>query len=252
MSTPITQARIAMWSGPRNISTALMRAFENRPDCVVIDEPFYAHYLKETGIEHPGREAVLKSQPTSAQDVVKQLLAPLPPGQTLQYQKQMSHHLLPTVPRDWLEGVTHCFLLRDPRAMIASYVRTRPEITLADIGIEQLSNLFFEVTEATGKPPVVVDSDDLLRDPERMLRALCRKLDIRFYPEMLRWPKGPRESDGAWAPWWYKNVERSTGFEPRPAFEGKLPPELEAIAEQATELQEKLTAYKINAESPRS
>ncbi len=248
MSTPLTQARIAMWSGPRNISTALMRAFENRPDCTVVDEPFYAHYLKETGIEHPGREAVLRSQPISAKAVAQQLLAPLPQDRPLQYQKQMSHHLLPSVPRDWMKQVTHCFLLRDPRAMIASYVRTRPEITLSDIGIAQLSGLFFQVAEEQGKPPVVMDSDDLLRDPERMLRALCHRLDIRFYPEMLSWPEGPRDSDGAWAPWWYKNVERSTGFEPRPAFDGTLPAELEVIAEQAVELQEKMAVYKINAE----
>lgn len=245
MSSRDAQVRIAMWSGPRNISTALMRAFENRPDCTVVDEPFYAHYLQETGIRHPGHEVVLKSQPTCAAAVAEQLLAPLPQGQPLQYQKQMSHHLLPSVPTGWMKKVRHCFLLRDPRAMIASYVRTRPEISLADIGIAQLSQLFFQVKDEAGKPPVVVDSDDLLRDPERMLRALCSRLDIRFYPEMLRWPEGPRDSDGAWAPWWYKNVERSTGFEPRPAFVGILPPELEAIAEQAIELQSKMAAFKI-------
>lgn len=237
--------RIAMWSGPRNISTALMRSFENRPDCMVVDEPFYACYLHHTGLDHPGRQEVLESQPIDPDRVIKALMRPLPPGTRLQYQKQMTHHLPADAGHDWMAQIDHCFLLRDPRAMVASYVKTRPDVSFEDLGIAQMHELFCYLVDRTGKAPLVIDSDDLLAAPEPMLRALCARLGVSFLPEMLAWPAGPRPSDGVWAPWWYSKVEKSTGFEARPTFNGQLSEREEDIAERAAQLQEPLTQYKI-------
>lgn len=242
--------RVAMWSGPRNISTALMRSFENRPDCVVVDEPFYACYLKQTGLDHPGRDLVLESQSADAGDILQTMMAPLARGITVQYQKHMGHHLLPDMPTGWLKDVTSCFLLRDPRAMIASYVKTRPDIALRDLGIIQLADVFERVADHIGRPPLVIDSDDLLAAPEQMLRLLCARIGIGFTENMLAWPAGPRDTDGAWAPWWYRNVEKSTGFEKRHPFAGTLPPDLEEIAVQAMHVQDRLARYKIDWRDP--
>lgn len=245
MADAMENRRIAMWSGPRNISTALMRSFENRPDCIVVDEPFYAYYLSRTGLDHPGFDQILASQPTSSDGVLERLTAPLPDGISVQYQKQMSHHILPDTPTEWIHSVTNCFLLREPRAMIASYAKTRATVTLADIGVAQLVDLFHCVADRLGTAPVVIDSDDLLAAPKDMLSLLCARLGIDFVPEMLSWPKGRRDSDGVWAPHWYKNVEASRGFESRAPFEGQLKPEYEAVAQEAICLQNKLAKYKL-------
>ncbi len=235
-----------MWSGPRNISTALMRSFENRHDCLVVDEPLYARYLHKTGLNHPGREAVLASQPLAADAIIEALMAPLPKDVSLQYQKHMSHHFLPDTPADWLKDVTSCFLLRDPKAMIASYVKSRPDVTLSDLGLPQLADLFDRVADQSDTVPMVIDSDDLLAAPDKMLKLICDRLGIAFSPKMLAWPIGPRDSDGAWAPWWYERVEKSSGFETRKPFEGSLPPEHEEIAEQAMILHRRLSGYKLS------
>ncbi len=234
-----------MWSGPRNISTALMRAFENRQDCTVVDEPFYAYYLHETQLEHPGRDKVLASQPAAAQAVIDQLMAPLEGGVHVQYQKQMSHHILAETPLGWLSGVHHCFLLREPAAMIASYVKSRAEVCLDDMGILQLEKLYNYVADKTEVTPLVIDSDDLLNNPANMLSAICERIGIPYTEAMLSWPAGPRDTDGAWAPWWYKNVEKSTKFEIRKPFNGKLPAELQRIADAAQPAYERLSAHKL-------
>jgi len=237
--------RIAMWSGPRNISTALMRSFENRSDCVVVDEPFYAHYLGKTGIEHPGQDAVLASQSQDANEVIAGLMAPLAAGKQVQYQKQMSHHILPDVSLEWARGIHNCFLLREPRAMIASYVKQRADPTLDDLGYRQLAEIHDFVAGAEKIAPIVIDSDDLLFDPPAVLRALCERLDIPFEQAMLAWPRGKRASDGAWAPWWYANVEKSTAFENRPRFGGSLPHHLEGLAKQAMPYYDWLARHKV-------
>lgn len=212
---------------------------------MVVDEPFYAYYLAETGLDHPGRDLVLESQPTDAQAVAKALTAALPAGKSVQYQKHMSHHILPDTPTGWIDGVVNCFLLRDPRAMIASYVKSRPDVTLDDLGLPQLLRLFEETSERTGKAPVVIDSDDLLVAPEAMLRALCGRVGISFESDMLAWPAGPRETDGVWAPWWYASVEKSTGFEPRPRTAPALPQELAPLAAAAMPYYEQLAQHKL-------
>jgi Sulfotransferase domain len=240
----VTEAvRIAMWSGPRTVSTALMRAWENRPDTVVADEPLYAFYLERTRLDHPGRDAVIASQPTDWQTVLARLTsAPLPPGATISYAKHMTHHLLPEVDRAALAPLRHAHLIRDPRELLASYARVRAEPTVDDLGIRQQAEIF----EAFGGP--VVDSRDLLTDPEGILSQLCQALDVPFDPCMLSWPPGPRDSDGVWAPYWYDRVHSSTGFAPyrRPA--GPLPARLEPLAERCLPYFEQLYRYRISGQ----
>jgi hypothetical protein len=205
--------RIAMWSGPRTLSTALLRSFANRSDTVGVDEPFYAHYLASTGAQHPGRDEVMASQPVEPAAVVAQLLAPLPAGKSVHYQKHMAHHLLPSVPRDWLGRVRNAFLLRDPANVITSYTRVVADATPFDLGAPQLVELFEDERARLGAIPPVIDSDDLLRNPRGVLTKLCAHLGIPFSEAQLAWAPGPRRFDGVWARYWYANVERSTGFE---------------------------------------
>ncbi len=201
-----------MWSGPRNISTAMMRAFENRADCAVIDEPFYAHYLHRTGMDHPGRDEIVERGETDWRNVVETLTGPVPDAKPVFYQKHMTHHMLPHIEHEWFDKVRHVFLIRDPRAVLASYLKSRPRATIEDIGVPQQAALFDEVTASIGAPPVI-DADEFLQRPEAHLRALCAALGIAFTPSMLHWPAGPRDSDGIWAPYWYDAVRKSTGFE---------------------------------------
>jgi hypothetical protein len=238
--------RLAMWSGPRNVSTAFMRSWENRPDTVVVDEPFYAHYLLATGVDHPGRAEVLAHHETDWRRVVESLLAPLPPGVMVFYQKQMSHHLLPHMGREWLGSVTHAFLVRDPAPMLASLDEKLGNFELEATGLPQQVEIFDFVRRSTGRVPPVVDAADLMAAPEPMLRALCSSLGIPFSECMLSWPAGPRATDGVWAKYWYERVERSTGFEPAeaaavPQLRGRLA-ELEA---QCRPLYEHLRAHRL-------
>ncbi len=206
--------RLAMWSGPRNVSTALMRAWGNRDDTLVVDEPFYAHYLAVTGLEHPGRDEVLEHHEQDWRRVVESLLAPLPPGVAILYQKQMSHHLLPGMGREWLGEMTHAFLIRDPRPMLASLGDRLGRFDLEATGLPQQVEIFEYVRRSTGKVPAVVDAAELRAAPGPVLQALCERLAVPYSPRMLRWPPGSRATDGVWARYWYQRVERSTGFEP--------------------------------------
>ncbi len=222
--------RIAMWSGPRNISTAMMRAWENREDCVVIDEPFYAHYLKETGIDHPGREEVLAGQENDWQKVVEELLGPVPEDKEIFYQKHMTHHLLPGMGRSWLDNLAHAFLIRDPLEVVASYVQKREEVTPKDIGVHQQAEIFQFIESIFAAAPPVIDAKDVLMNPERSLKALCSAIRVPFDKDMLSWPPGRRESDGVWASYWYANVEKSTGFQPYEPKTVEISDELRAVA----------------------
>jgi hypothetical protein len=234
-------ARIAMWSGPRTLSTALMRSFENRPDTVVVDEPLYAYYLARSGVDHPGRDEILASMPTDWRTVLTQLAqAPLPPGASVYYQKHMTHHLLAEIDRAALAGLSHAFLIRDPRQLLASYARVRSKPVLADLGLAQQVEIF----RAFGGP--VIDSADILRAPRAALEALCDALGIRFDPAMLSWPTGPRPSDGVWARHWYDSVWSSTGFGPyREPADDDLPGELEPLAAQCQPFYDELAAQRL-------
>jgi hypothetical protein len=223
-----------MWSGPRNVSTALMRSFGARPDTLVVDEPLYAHYLAVTGLDHPARDEVLASQPVDWAEAVAGLLAPLPPGVTVHYQKHMAHHLLPEVGRDWLGKVSNAFLIRDPAHVVASYAKVRGEPTLADLGYAQQVEIF----RAYGGP--VVDAADLLGDPPAVLSGLCAALGIEYGEAMLSWPPGRRETDGVWAPHWYASVERSTGFAPYDPSPVEVPDRLRWLVDAAQPYYEEL------------
>nr|BFE65656.1 branched chain amino acid aminotransferase [Dactylosporangium thailandense] len=228
-----------MWSGPRNISTALMRSFGARPDTVVVDEPLYAHYLAETGLDHPGREAILGSQPRRWPDAVAGLLAPV--DAAVFYQKHMTHHLLPMIGRDWLAEVSNAFLIRDPAHVVASYAKVRGEPTLEDLGYPQQVEIF----RAFGGP--VVDAADVLRDPAGTLGALCAALGLAWDPAMLAWPAGRRDTDGVWAPHWYAAVERSTGFAPYDPRPAEVPAHLEPLVARARPLYEELATVALRA-----
>jgi hypothetical protein len=199
--------RLAVWSGPRNISTALMRSWENRPDCRVVDEPLYAYYLAETGLNHPAREEVIAAGERSWRAVVDELTAPV---DGIYYQKHMTHHLIPQLPRDWIGSLTNVLLIRDPAEVVASYVRSRADVEAEDIGLVQQGELYDQL----GRVTPVIDAADFLRDPEGYLRWLCDHVEVDFTPAMLHWAAGPRSSDGVWAPHWYSAVRASTGFEP--------------------------------------
>jgi hypothetical protein len=218
----VTVTRIAMWSGPRTISTALMRAWENRPDTTVVDEPFYACYLATTGIEHPGRDDILAAQSRNWREVAAELTA----GDVttaIHYQKQMTHHMTPDIDLGALEGLLHAHLIRDPARLIASYARVRAEPTAEDLGLDRQLELY----ERFGGP--VIDADDVLHDPRGVLGALCAALGVPWDERMLAWPAGPRDTDGVWAPHWYASVRASTGFGPPPAAEPAVPSRLEGL-----------------------
>ena len=197
-----------MWSGPRNISTAMMRAWENRSDTVVVDEPLYSPYLSRTGLDHPARDEVIASQPSSYDEAVAGLSAPLPDGRSVHYAKHMTHHLLPDDEIGWVHDFRNILLIRDPAEVVASYVKSREACEPDDIGLLQQIRLFAEL----GGTPPVIDAADFLRAPEGHLRWICDWLGIEFTPSMLSWPPGPRDSDGVWAPHWYDAVWASTGF----------------------------------------
>lgn len=236
--------RIAMWSGPRNLSTALMRSWENRPDTMVLDEPLYAHYLAHTGLHHPGRDEIVAAGPARAEAAVAQCVAPLPQGITVSYQKHMSHHLLDHLDRDWLDQLRHVLLIRHPVEVLASYTQVRDEVTLADIGLPQQ-------VELADRAELVIDAADFLTDPPTYLGELCRRVGVAFTPElaqaMLSWPPGRRDSDGCWARYWYGAVESSTGFRPppdpgsRPGVDD-LPSSLRPLAREALDLYHQLAA----------
>jgi hypothetical protein len=236
--------RIAMWSGPRNISTAMMRSFEARGDTAVTDEPFYAAYLQRTGIDHPLRDEVIASQSIDSREVAATLVGPVPGGKPIWYQKHMTLHLLEGLERDWMSQVQNAFLIRDPPAVLASYAAKRTHVTLSDLGFVQQRRLFEREAERLGAPPPVVDAADILANPARTLERLCRALGIVYTPSMLGWPRGPRPTDGVWAPAWYQSVERSTGFESR-GLESVdvLPPTLQRLADEAQPHYEALKAY---------
>jgi hypothetical protein len=223
--------RVAMWSGPRNISTAMMRAWGNRADCVVVDEPLYAHYLVATGKEHPGREETIRAGQTDWRKVVAELTGPIPGGKRVYFQKHMTHHLLPGMEREWLGALTNCFLIRQPREVLASYSKVIEAPTLDDLGFPQQTEIFSWVKERTGHTPPVVDAEDVLRDPRRMLSLLCEAIGVDFQEAMLTWPAGKRATDGVWAKYWYGEVEKSTGWRPYQAKSAELPDRLRALCD---------------------
>jgi len=231
--------RIAMWSGPRNLSTAMMYAFGNRADFAIWDEPFYAPYLAATGIDHPMLAEILAAHETDPDKVAARCIGSIPGGKPHFYMKHMPLHMIEGFPLDWAAECVNVHLLRHPARVVASYAAKRENPTLDDIGFRQQVELFQRF------PGPVIDSADIREDPEGMLRALCAEIGLDFDPAMLHWPAGPRAEDGIWAAHWYGAVHRSTGFAgaegPLPGLNGPAA----ALAEAALPYYEELAARRI-------
>jgi hypothetical protein len=237
--------KIAMWSGPRNLSTALMYSFAARPDCAASDEPFYAAYLSATGIDHPMRAEVIASQPTDPAQVAAVCTGPNPNGKQYWYQKHMTMHMVPAFDRGFLRHMTNAFLIRHPARVIASYTQKRESPTLHDLGFTQQADLHDQVAQMTGSAPPVISAETIRQDPHAALGKLCAALGIPFLPQMLSWLPGPKAVDGAWAAHWYNAVHASTGFG-RP--EGPLPaldPTGQRLLDQAMPHYDRLAALAI-------
>jgi hypothetical protein len=236
--------RLCLWSGPRNVSTALMYAFAQRRDTRVLDEPLYAHYLRVSGAQHPGRDDVLRAMEQDGAKVVRDVVLG-PCDRPVLFQKHMAHHLV-DLDRSFLARTVNVLLVRDPAEVAVTLSRQLPEPTLRDVGLATQSELFDEL-RALGQKPPVLDARETLLDPERVLRELCRRVGLEWEPAMLAWPAGPRPFDGVWAPHWYDAVHRSTGFEPYRPKREPIPDRLRPLIEQCRPHYERLLAAAIKA-----
>lgn len=237
--------RIAMWSGPRNISTAMMRAWENRSDCAVRDEPFYACYLAATGLDHPMRAEVIAAGETDWDRVAAACATDA--AAPVVFQKHMAQHMIAAAPTGWMAACRHAFLIRPPEEVAPSFARAWDGIRPEALGFARQAELFAAVAEREGRAPPVVEAGDVLADPAGMLRALCAALGVGFDPAMLAWPAGPRDSDGVWAAHWYAAVRASTGFA-RPehrAPPAPLPAPLAAVVEACRPHYETMRAHRL-------
>lgn len=234
-----------MWSGPRNISTAVMRSWESRGDTFVSDEPFYAHYLAATDVEHPGRDEIISGGETDWRKVVTWLTGPVPGGKWIFYQKHMTHHLLPDMHGDWLDALQHAFLIRSPEETLISLSKVVSEPRLEDTGLPQQLDLFERTRTASGEAPPVIDARDVLERPHEMLRKLCGALGVEFTTAMLSWPAGPRATDGVWAQYWYEAVEASTRFEPYRPPSDRLPDGLRSLERECRTYYDVLYRHRI-------
>jgi hypothetical protein len=242
VTEPVT---IAMWSGPRNISTAMMYSFGNRPDCFAWDEPFYAFALKNHGNDHPMRDEIIAANESDWDKLVARCLSPPPGGKRVFYQKHMTHHMLKGFNRSWILNLINAFLIRRPECVLASYARKWADVSLRNIGFVEQAEIFDMVCDHLGQAPAVIDADDVLADPRRVLALLCDACAIPFDDHMLAWPSGPKSFDGVWAPHWYNAVWGSTGFarpEERPC---ELSAPLARIADAARPYYDRLRRYKL-------
>jgi len=237
--------RLAMWSGPRNISTAMMRSWGNRPDTAVVDEPLYAHYLQSTGRVHPRRDEVIAAGPTDLNQAIARLLGLVPGEKKVFYQKHMTHHLLPSMDRAWLRNLTNCFLIREPAEVLTSLIKHVPDLTLPDTGFPQQAEIFERVWQWKGEPPPVVDAADVLRDPRRILSLLCEAVGVEFTDRMLNWEPGLRETDGVWAKYWYKEVEGTSGFRPYRTKAEPVPEHLGEVLRACQNYYQRLYAHRL-------
>ena len=235
---------IAMWSGPRNMSTTMMRSFSVRADTVCVDEPFYGAYLKLTGLRHPMTDEIFAQHDCDPESVAAAMRRS-PNDRPVFYQKHMTHHMVQGIPRHFMRDVKNVFLIRHPARVLASYARKMETVSLEATGFPQQLELYEQATLLGDGIPPVIDSDDILHDPETALSALCKRLDIPWDEGMLSWPAGPREEDGAWAPHWYDKVWASTGFGPAPGPIPKLEGDLASLCAEAMPIYETLSAHKI-------
>ena len=238
------QIRLAMWSGPRNISTAMMRSFENRSDTYVADEPFYAYYLSETGLDHPGKKEVMEAQSKNWDNVVNLITGDIPNKKRIWYQKHMVHHIINYEDIRWVKSFNNFFLIRHPREVIISYSKKNVITGINDLGYLHQMNLFKKIKNITGKYPVVFNAKDILSNPEKYLRKMCELLKITFSKKMLSWPKGSRKTDGVWSTYWYKNLINSTSFKPYNSSNNLLPKEHTRLLEECLPYYNYLNSFK--------
>ncbi len=234
-----------MWSGPRNLSTAMMYAFAARGDCAVWDEPFYAAYLKKTGLDHPMRDEIIATHQADPARVAAACRGPIPQEQSLFYQKHMTLHMIPGFDRSFMRDCTNVFLIRHPARVVASYAKKREGPTLMDIGFVQQAELFDEVAGWLGRAPLVIDSADIRADPAASLTRLCAAIGIPYTDRMLHWPAGPKPFDGVWAAHWYNAVHASTGFEDPEGCLPDLPADYRRLVDQAMPYYERLAALRL-------
>ncbi len=236
-----------MWSGPRSISTALMRSFENRPDTFVSDEPFYAHYLNETGLDHPLSEETIQHGEISWDAVVKTITGDIPNGNKVWYQKHMAQHNLPGQDLSWIKKMENILLIRKPEEVILSYIKKYQITSITQLGYPQQNMLFNMLGESMSNSPIILDTRDILKDPAGMLKKLCARLTIPFYQEMLTWPVGRRESDGIWGKHWYGSVENSSSFQPYTKNKHIVPLEYEELLEDCVKQYQQLYQHRMRA-----
>lgn len=237
--------RIAMWSGPRNISSAMMRSFDSRTDTYVSDEPLYAFYLAQTGLDHPGRDEIIAHHETDWKKVVDWLTGSVPGDKPIWYQKMMTHHILTEIDTGWFNELKHAFLIRDPQDMLTSLIKVLPQVDAEQTGLPSQVEIFDLITEQTGQEPPVLDARDVRLDPEGVLKQLCEAMDIPWDPAMLSWEPGPRETDGIWAPHWYANVEKSTAFAPWVEKGETVPDEMQELLAECQALYDHMATKRI-------
>lgn len=236
--------RVAMWSGPRNISTAMMRSWENRADTVVVDEPLYGPYLAATGKKHPMWQETIEDQGDDYAVVIDGLCHEVKTAD-IYYQKHMTHHILPEMEVSFVGAFRNAFLLRHPNDVLSSYLRKHPRATPEDLGFPQQLKLFQWLKDKQGITAPVMEAKDILINPEEMMQKLCQLLDVPFDHAMLSWPKGYRDSDGVWAPHWYNRVIESTGFSSYKPKENRLTDEEQAIADQCLPYYQAMAEFKV-------
>jgi hypothetical protein len=242
----MSEHRIAMWSGPRNISTAMMRSWGNRPDTFVCDEPLYAHYLLTKGItNHPGYKQTIEHHETDWQKVVAWLTGPIPERKSVFYQKHMAHHVLPGMSLEWIDQLTNCLLIREPREMLTSLLEFLPEPSLEDTGLPHQLWLFEHFRKTQGQTPPILDARDVLNDPARILGSLCDLVGVDFLPDMLSWESGLRATDGAWAPFWYDKVATTTSFGTYRAKADVVPEKFLSLLEECDTIYQRLYEFRI-------
>ena len=231
-----------MWSGPRNISTALLRSFSNRDDTFVYDEPFYSYYLKETGLNHPMRDEIIDFYPTSENEVIKTILKD---KKGIYYQKHMTHHILDKTNLEWLEKGTNCFLIRHPSKVINSYIKKNKLYSITDIGFDQMFRLFNYVKKNLSKNIIIINADTLLENPEVCIRKLCMNLNIDFSTKMMKWPKGITKDFGIWHTHWYRDIINSTEFIPTKNIIMNVPKKFEKIYKESLNIYEHMNKFSI-------
>lgn len=224
-----------------------MRSWGNRSDTFVCDEPLYAHYLAETGAPHPGAETIIRHHDPDWRSVAEWLTGPVPEGKPVFYQKHMAHHLLPDIEREWLNALSHSFLIRHPRNMLLSLDRVLPDPVLEDTGMPQQMELFDQIRQESGRTPPVIEARHVLEDPRRMLTLWTDAIGLPFEERMLSWPPGARTTDGIWGPYWYGHVNESTGFKPYVHHEYELPERLREVYGACLECYEYLYAHRLGA-----